>query len=165
MTTKKNIYFDNLCRRVCELSVSSDCFKTASMEWTVTNYFEEQNQECCCGKKEICHIYSIANKFNANKIEYIGSKCITLFGNDELNDGMKTAKSIVNEKKKKMRKEQKQTELVKTYATQVLKTGKYTGVSFADVCKNHISYVKFLCSTPLKNIEFRNLCEFYKTTI
>ena len=101
MTTKKNIYFDNLCRRVCELSVSSDCFKTASMEWTVTNYFEERNQECCCGKKEICHIYSIANQFNANKIEYIGSKCITLFGNDELNDGMKTAKSIVNENQKR----------------------------------------------------------------
>ena len=139
MTTKKNIYFDNLCRRVSELSVSTDCL-TASMEWKVTNYFEERNQECCCGKKEICHIYSIANKFNANKIEYIGSKCITLFGNDELNDGMKTAKSIVNEKKKKMRKEQKQTELVKTYATQVPEMGN-TRVFHLKTCAEIISHM------------------------
>ena len=98
---------------------------------------------------------------NIKFVEHNGSKCINLFDNPELNEGMK--KCHIVEKAK--REEQKQTELMKTYATQVLKTGKYTGVSFADVCKNHISYVKFLCSTPLKNIEFRNLCEFYKTTI
>ena len=128
MTTKKNVYYENLCRGVCELSVSTDCFKTAAMEWTVTNYFFEEDQVCMCGKKEICHIYSIENKINGNKIEHIGSKCINLFDNPELNEGMKKFHIVEKAKKKEMRKEQKQTELVKTYATQVLKTGKYTGV-------------------------------------
>ena len=110
MTTKKNVYYENLCRGVCELSVSTDCFKTAAMEWTVTNYFIEEDQ------------FVIENKINGNKIEHNGSKCINLFDNPELNEGMKKCHIVEKAKRKEMRKEQKQTELVKTYATQVLKT-------------------------------------------
>ena len=150
-----NTYFANLSKTIFELSEEKSDFKLASQEWDITNFFKEHHCDCCCGKKDISNIFSITNRINNNMIEYIGSSCIGLFENDNLDKQVKKIISIERSRKK-----------VNLYGDEVLKSGtRFDGKTIKFVCKHHPKYVKWLLDKPIKNKQLKHLVDFFNCDI
>lgn len=88
--TKKNYmrinpYYENLIKRVTELSVD-DIWERAVQEWEIVDCEIDENmsQACVCGKDRLKYLFTIRNFKNGNILYPIGSTCINKFGRADL---------------------------------------------------------------------------------
>jgi hypothetical protein len=109
----------------------SDNLEDMIKEWEIVGYEKEENSQCICGKKHILDVYKIRNKLNTNYLYPVGSKCIQLFENDDMNHDIK----ILNNKFKIFNNKGK----------------RYDGLTYDDICRNHPDYVRFLKTCDKKN--------------
>jgi hypothetical protein len=86
-------------------------------------------------------VYRIRNKVNGNNLYPVGSKCIQLFENDDMNDDMK----ILNNKFKIFNNKGK----------------RYDGLTYDDICKNHSDYIQFLKTCRKIKKKYEKLVAYY----
>ena len=80
-----NPYYENLIKRVIELSVD-DIWEGAVQEWEIVDceIDESMSQACVCGKDRLKYLFTIRNFKNGNILYPIGSTCINKFGRADL---------------------------------------------------------------------------------
>ena len=84
-----------LRKAVLEASKSDD-WDEATQEWELTevNFDPNGSTDCVCGQRGLHHLYTIANRNTGKELYPIGSDCITLFDNQELNQAMKDRETL-----------------------------------------------------------------------
>jgi len=82
---RSNQYYENLIKRVIELSESS-VWERAVQEWEIIDceIDETLSESCVCGKENLKYLFTIKNVRNANELYPIGSTCINKFERDDL---------------------------------------------------------------------------------
>lgn len=130
-----------LVQEVLENSEASH-WQEAKEEWTVSNYFEEDDQTCVCGKRHIRHCYRICNERNQKTLYPIGSECVKRFANDKMEREMKIWKQ--------------KTKIFKNVG------GKHNGRTYGYICDHDPGYVEFL-EKKARRAEYVDLVRFYRT--
>ena len=79
------VYFDNLKKRVIELS-ESKIWEYAVREWAIIDCEIDNSlsESCVCGKENLKYLFTIRNTLNRNRLCPIGSICINRFGREDL---------------------------------------------------------------------------------
>lgn len=131
-----------LVQEVLENSEASS-WQEAREEWCVSNYFEEEDETCICGKRHIRHCYRICNKKNNNTLYPIGSECVKRFQSDRMEREMK----IWKQKTKIFRNVD----------------GKHHGRTYEYICERDPWYVEFL-EKRARRAEYVDLVRYYRTT-
>ena len=83
---RSNQYYENLIKRVIELS-ESNYWESAVQEWEIFDceIDDSMTESCICGKEHLRYLFTIRNTDNGNELYPIGSTCINKFERDDLN--------------------------------------------------------------------------------
>ena len=82
---RSNQYYENLIKRVIELS-ESNIWERAVLEWEIFDceIDDTMSESCVCGKEHLRYLFTIRNAENGNELYPIGSTCINKFDRDDL---------------------------------------------------------------------------------
>ena len=85
MARRSSAYTKNLIEPIVKASVS-DRWKTAVLEWDISDCEEDESAEtdCMCGHEGIRYLFYIRNRNNGTTFGPIGSECIKKFGRKDL---------------------------------------------------------------------------------
>ena len=138
----KNNKFLELATKVVESS-QSKIFDEARYEWNITSTGTAEvgeEETCVCGQTHLHYLFEITNKNNGNVLYPIGSECIKKFACDDLDYQLKIAtygeKKFVNKGKR------------------------FDGLTYGEICKNHVDYIHFLKQHAFK-AKYKKLIQYY----
>lgn len=106
----------------------SDVWEEARQEWFLDGFDEDTDNGgvCQCSKTKLRHLFSIKNKITDAELFPIGSSCIKLFENNDMNESHSDI-----DKMNKM-------------ANRTVRVGRYKGKLFSDLTADYISFLRSL---------------------